>query len=99
MGSLDSIPVLTLCLEKLVFQSIKRTMQMFSLTKFYILLEGSHFLIRVVSVEVKNPIHVIQRISGINKSVPLQLLNFNSFGIDPMAEKYKCIISFNTTVR
>ena len=96
---MDSIPILTLCLDKSVFQSIKRTMQMFSLTKFYILLEGSHFLIRVVSVEVKNPTHVRQRISGTNISVSLQLPNFNSFGIDTMAEKSRCIISFNTTVR
>lgn len=78
---MDSIPILTLCLEKLVFQSIKRTMQMFPLTKFYILLEGSHFLIRVVSVEVKNPTHVRQKIRGLNESAFLLFLNFNSFGV------------------
>lgn len=94
---MDSIAILTLCLEKLDFQSIKRTMQMFSLTKFYILLEASNFFF--VSAEVKNPIHVRQRISRTNESVSLQSLNFNRLGIDTMADKSRCVVSFNTTVR
>jgi hypothetical protein len=53
-------------------------MQMFLLIKFYILLKDSYFQ-KVVSVEVKNPTHVRQNISGINQSALLLSLNFNSF--------------------